>query len=484
MHEKNDEINRAGGGILPYRTIAVFGSTECAGGEIRDSYYFLKEILKKQSPKLVVWDVSALFSGDSVNIQWRFNLDIMPLSATKVELAKLYPEAVRGASVLSGLIPFIQYHSRWEELTSADFSTLKTGRSFTAGYNIASAIAPARKTYQAANDMANYLRTQNTGTIDYYEYGVRGQTALTDPLLTENINERSLEYLLKMKALCEEHGAQFLMIKIPTLQYVNNNDNAWTDYKYILTRAMADEYGIPFYDFTYDTDVGLDYNMDTVDGGAHLNIRGAEKVTQAMLAYLQEHYDIPERSDPQYDEEHPIYEKMENVALLQSEMDFEEYIDLLVQNKENWTILISAKDDYVSGLTPEDHAQLQRLGLELISEGNFGDSYLAIIDRGEVKREAKSARRMDYGTTVNGLAVSMCSAGWYMKPDSAIVINGQSYGMNQRGLNIVVYDNESNMVIDSINFDTWQESKPAVRSNNNGFVFLNNYVRWCYAEYR
>ena len=46
---------------------------------------------------------------------------------------------------------------------------------------------------------------------------------------------------------------------------------------------------------------------------------------------------------------------------------------------------------------------------------------------------------------------------------SAVVINGQNYSLNGRGLNIVIYDKEVQSVIDSVYVDLWADEKLSVR---------------------
>ena len=447
-----------------------------AGQPIIHSYYYLQEILKKQSPKLVVLDVSGVFFDEKLNSHWRYGLDTMHLSPIKVELAKLYAETVDEGSVLSALVPMVAYHSRWSQLSKYDFTFPKTGRSLTAGYYIESGIIPAGMTLEQVDYMAEHLRTRGPGTISYIEDGISGGSEVATEPLTEEVHPRSLEYLLKIKELCEAHGAQFLAVKIPTLRYAIYISNPWTKYKYTLMKDVAEKNDIAFFDLTYDVDVGLDYRTDSIDGGWHLNVRGAEKVTRALRDYLLENYGFTPRSDPQYDEDLPKYEKIKNVALLQSETDFARYLDRLIQNKDKWTTIIVTDDDYQNGMKPEDFAPFEQLGLKLIAGAAYGDAYVALIDRGYVKYEARSDRRIEYRTQTGGVSYELCSSGWYSTPHCHVLINGLTYGMNIRGLNFVVYDNESGTVIDNVCFDTWQESKPYSRNKTAVTQYLQDYL--------
>ena len=53
------------------------------------------------------------------------------------------------------------------------------------------------------------------------------------------------------------------------------------------------------------------------------------------------------------------------------------------------------------------------------------------------------------------LEIEMISKGYNAGNQSSIVINGQEYSKNLRGMNVVVYDKKKNEVICSSVFDTW-----------------------------
>ena len=103
------------------------------------------------------------------------------------------------------------------------------------------------------------------------------------------------------------------------------------------------------------------------------------------------------------------------------------------------------------------------------------DSYVAIVDRGELIYEALSDRRIEYETERNGLKMKLLSAGWLNGQEASITIDGVQYANNTQGLNIVVYDHEEGLVIDSVTFDTHQESKPYFRNNESIWRYLNAY---------
>ena len=50
--------------------------------------------------------------------------------------------------------------------------------------------------------------------------------------------------------------------------------------------------------------------------------------------------------------------------------------------------------------------------------------------------------------------MEIISSGYNTGAYSSIMIEGQEYSMNRSGLNIVVFDNDTQLVVDSVNFNT------------------------------
>lgn len=52
------------------------------------------------------------------------------------------------------------------------------------------------------------------------------------------------------------------------------------------------------------------------------------------------------------------------------------------------------------------------------------------------------------------ISYSVVSAGYDCGCVSSIIIDGKEYSINSRGINIVIYNNETNQVVDTVCFDT------------------------------
>ena len=167
---------------------------------------------------------------------------------------------------------------------------------------------------------------------------------------------------------------------------------------------------------------------------------------------------------------------------LQTTCNFYEYLSVLSQNKQDWTILVAVADDYMLGSTGEDIAALKKLGLILIEKGEFRDSYIGIISEGKTVYEAVSDYELEHEARIAGNDVSMASKnGWILNPGCSIKVNGTERAIVGTGLNFVIYDNETGCVLDSIVFDNSAQRNPT-RNQNWSNIFLRSYETALCAE--
>jgi hypothetical protein len=161
------------------------------------------------------------------------------------------------------LFPILRYHSRWSELTSEDLKYwLKRERISHNGYLM-------RVDTKAVTTIPTKKRLPN------YEF-----------------SEICYHYLDKMTALCKENDIELVLIKAPSL-YPH-----WYDEWDEQMRAYAEEndlYYINFLDYT--DEIGIDYSTDTYDGGLHLNLSGAEKMSEYFGRILTEKYSLRDRRE-------------------------------------------------------------------------------------------------------------------------------------------------------------------------------------------
>lgn len=231
------------------------------------TYHYIVDAMKTQDIKLCVVDV-LMFSkaeeyyDDGVNYTF---LDNMPFSKNKLELIK--------ASAPSGerfplACRFMKYHSRWNELKSADF---EYDRKEMSDYSKGFYVLPTR--FEGA------------------------ETTNLDDVIGENpLTEKNLYYLNKIIELCRENGVELMLVKTPS--------NATEEEKkyYNSVERVAKENGVTFVDYNMQyEEIGFNFETDFFDD-SHLNVAGAEKFTKYFVENT-EYFDGMVRQDEDWKNE-------------------------------------------------------------------------------------------------------------------------------------------------------------------------------------
>lgn len=453
--------------LLLYKDTGIRSYNLSTDGQPMDaSFYLLKDFFENQSPEAVVFDVSVLFTGDTAetSLRWMHILDNYPLGPEKISMARAYGEHPYSDGALAALFPIVKYHDRWNDLLPEDFSSLFTqvrGSWLLGGRMETAVVGNSYATTKLINDVAA-AQQENTRQITVTD----GETVtdyIEDPLFVPEISQANINWLRRMKELCQEHGARLILTKIPVMQFTQIYASAWTRQKSNMIRDLATELEIPFFDLTYDYNTGINWLTDTCDAGFHLNIRGQVKATRAMEAYLNENFPISPHPSPEYDRAAEAFDKAYEAAMLQTETDFYAYLRRLSENRDRWTILIAAREEFTLGMDEESYSILEDMGLTLTRKAGFRESYAAILDRGRVRYESVSGRRIDYAMTIDGTTFAVGSAGWNVGSYNVLAVNGADYAQPVRGIGFLVYDNETGLVIDSVSFDPVLSGKPASR---------------------
>jgi len=438
------------------------------------SLFFLKELFQTQKPAVVVWDASNLFYDSSIEDQeeksyWHV-FDSVPLSRNKLELISSYaanrcsgysagdPETSMLKTWLSILVPFYQYHTRWDELNERDIVKQKTSGYFEFGYSMLSQIMPGLLTddMNAAVDVMNENSELRRTSYENGIYSVERSPA--DPLYPEqSVSEENMELLREMAQICTENGSQLLLVNVPVSYNPVHYPTAWTKQRTQAAWAAAEKVGVEFLDLLYNSDLRIDWTLDSFDGGKHLNFLGAEKVSTYLAHYLKERYALPPQENAAYDDALERYQKAAAVAKLHMGTSLQGYLNTLRENERQFVVCIATCNDTRTGLNDEDIQSLKDLGLQTdFMAMEFQDSFLALIDGGRVLYESVCNRTQTYAATLfDGTALEMVSAGWYSENRASIQIDESEYAINNRGLNFVVYDKETHMVVDSSVFDTY-----------------------------
>lgn len=211
---------------------------------IWQSYYLMEETLKYETPDVFVFNVLSMkYDEPQKEAYNRMTLDGMKWSVTKCK--DIYASMMPDENFIDYVFPILRYHSRWSDLEADDFT---------------------------------YLFDRDTVTFNGYYMRVDVKAAedvpVGKPLGDYTFGDNAYYYLDKMVELCEENNVELVLVKAPSLYPY------WYDEWDAQMVAYAEEHGLKYYNFLDVTEeIGLDFTEDTYDAGLHLNLSGAEKLS-------------------------------------------------------------------------------------------------------------------------------------------------------------------------------------------------------------
>ena len=229
---------------------------------IWQSYYLLEDTLRFHKPEVVVFNIQSLQYDESQSEAYnRMTLEGMQWSPAKIGSIKA--SMTEDEHFIEYVFPILRYHDRWKELNSDDVKYMF--RTVPVTYN------------------GYYMRTDVRAAKDVPE----GR-----PLESYEFGDKAWEYLDKMRELCEENDIELVLIKAPSLYPY------WYPEYEEQVEAYAAKYDLPYYNFLeLQEETGVDYNTDTYDGGLHMNLSGARKLSHYIGPVLLEYGAVDRRGD-------------------------------------------------------------------------------------------------------------------------------------------------------------------------------------------
>ena len=255
---------------------------------ICQTYYLLKDVLRTETPKVVVLSIHNLQHDVPRNEAYnRMTLDGMRWSWDKVDA--INASMTKDENFASYVFPVLRYHDRWSELTKTDFEHVFT-KDITShnGYYMRCDVLPMEK--------------------------VPPQM----PILNYEFGENAMAYLDKIRELCAENGIELILVRAP-IEY------GWYEQWDKNVEEYAAQYGLTYINFCdYADEIGIDMMVDTYDAGLHLNIYGAEKLSVYFGQYLVDNYDLTDyRTVPEvaaeYEKDIQFYNDMRDDQLYEIE---------------------------------------------------------------------------------------------------------------------------------------------------------------------
>lgn len=273
-----------------------FGITSYIRGSAQQlvwqSYYLLKEALRYETPKAVVFNVQALMHAGPQKEEYnRMTLDGMRWSGIKLDAvrASMLPEE----KLVDYIFPVLRYHSRITQLAKEDIDYY--GKHKKVSHN----------GYHMRVDEAPYVE------------GIWFEEEPDD----FTFGRKPMEYLDEMRLLCESNGIHLVLVKAPSVSPV------WYGEYEEQVEAYAERYGLPYINYLeLLKETGIDYGTDTYDMGLHMNLSGAKKMTAYLGEFLVSRYGLrSHRGDKElervWEEKEEFYEEMK----AEQEAEIEKY---------------------------------------------------------------------------------------------------------------------------------------------------------------
>lgn len=484
--------------ITPMEIFETYGTSAWALGSswqsLSSSYYLLEEAYRLHPESLhnVMLEVLQL-RYETNDYQRQLITDGMKYNDLKFTAYLDYTDNIKDA--VSYTFPLVSYHSRWNDITAKDFNRQGEYRPYLRGY---------------------FLSTDRNDFEEYSSSDLEIPRFFPDPSAGEKqFEEEGLYYLKKIIDFCSEHGLRLVLIKTPMSMH-------WDDADHNAVESIAKKYGLEYLDFNYEpllTETGINFASDLLDTD-HLNYYGAKKFTAWLGNYLVSECgaaDVRGKAGYEYLEEdlEEYKERVKDIVALRSEVAPAQYLSRALSH-EDYTVFIMVDEDAATCLGPEQRAALSDLGLPTLAMLGIRDSYLAVIDpvKGivyedteadpgdisetsdvtdnltmmeqtsfeDVKQARESVEDEDdeedklltyEGNLSDGGYYVIKSGGENLGNNSSCVLNDVEWAPGSDGLNIVVYDNKLEEVVDTAVFDT---SKYPLRLGNDLEAELNTYL--------
>lgn len=447
------------------------------------TYGLLEMVFRTQNPKVVFLEATGIFSSvnveldketrnlnlalntrsnEATNNYWYYVFDELPIGIDKFSIIKEYARTLYHDNLYVPIFPIFKFHGRWTELTEDDFIVLNTsGLYYSAGESNGVGVVKGLTSIKQVNEVSNYLIDHNIGFKTVFADSDVTSYTLDDPVYQPIIFERTTNEILRIRDLCVENGAELVFIKIPQAYFVPEYRDAWSESKATIAKQFCNSHNIELIDLIYDLNYDVvNFDTDSYDGGIHLNTRGAEKVSIALEPFIKNKIKIPNEYIADFESMKNDWLNIRKIILLQSEMDFYDYINMISDEKERFAIFIASSDDYCSGLTSNDYSFLcGKLNLKLIQDGVLANSYIAIIDRGMLLYEELSDRKIEYKSKFLDTELNIASSGTFSCQMASIELWGKNFALSNPGLNIVIYDYQCDQIIDFLSINTQDEDK-------------------------
>jgi hypothetical protein len=391
-----------------------------SGQPIWDSYYYLKEALKYQKPKVVILDVyttaylNSEYNAEETTIKGNFG---MRLSKNKID------SLITGndkSLFIDYLLQYPLFHKRYDEITENDFEKFSD-----------------KYTYQYFKGFGNEFNVAKLEKPDN----------ISNITETGDLYPKNEEYLMKIINYCKEMNVNLILTAIPYQVTADEQK------KINRIAQIAQENSVNFIDFNHMYDeVGIDFSTDFKNKG-HLNYSGSNKVSAWFADYLKQTYALPDRrGQSEYSSWDENLERMNRRKYnnqIANIKDIKEYLSSLNSNGYFY-VLNYDKNDLNSILDTDTENSLLKLGM---NKDTLSTSGTTVLDNGKIVYNINENNFLWHSAVGNSDITIKESNNGSDNNTYSIYINANSTKSSNKGmLNIWVYDKLMNVKVDSVSF--------------------------------
>lgn len=392
------------------------------------AYHYTIEALKTQKPKVVVVDVFGMVYGntymtdvDMNSVSDDYSL-LIPPSLNRVQLAVAMSRCQTEHKPFYRYASLLRYHNRWKALTKEDLlwplqSYRTTGKGFGPLYTTES-----YELHQPAQITPNEAAT--------YEW--------------------SKVYLQKLVELSKEQGFQLVAVNFPYIaEDLEYDIFAWT-------RQYCEENGVPFIDYLLEdtaAQAGFDYSTDMAEH-AHVNYKGAAKLTAHLGKFLHEHYDLPDHREEAAYAQWQADTAVEKRNLQDMQLCMTSDLESLLTMAENgdYLVLMAACGDLSTADASAVTAALQNHHYSIDA---FAKNCPALWSFDGQSRNSTEENKIEISAQNGTLLTAETGQGsceiWAIDPETERLTE---VSRNRPGLNIVVADKETGKLVYSVSYST------------------------------
>ena len=387
-----------------------------------NTYYFLKEALKTQKPKVIIlegyclnYDLDYSDEGRRVTNYYgqAFSFDKLCAGMESV------PREEWGAY----LPEWVRFHNRYQELEDSDFLPYL-----------------GQKNY--------YQNWKGFGS----NCGIWGGAEVEDFYTEESVPlyPKTEKFYRKILELAQSKGIPLLVIITP---YAGIDRVSFAQYN--RAAEIAEEYGIPFINYnTMVEEIGIDYSQDIPDK-QHLNHLGSKKFTSYLGKYLKENYDLPDhRGDA-------AYVSWDINALCNAQEVYNQSVTEISElggyisklNQVSYITILSITGEIGEEKAEELAGMLREFGIDE-STCRQGGTWVKHQEEFIFYSEGKPEYFWHQEIFGGDLAVKGLT-----KLEAEIYFGPEKQNKVENGVNILVYDTLTECLVDTIGFDAdyiWQ----------------------------